>query len=895
MTPNSAGEILVRNYESMLLSHGDTAHGANWPNETDRRIRFDVMLDVIVDVTDAPVVLCDLGCGTGELLAHIRSRGLCNIVTYVGCDRSAVALSYARAKFPDATFLEIDVNSPEADLGQIACDFLIANGLFTVKWELSDDQMWSFLTSTISRVWPIVRGGIAFNVMSKIEDWTRDDLFHLAMDDAARFLHALAGRRVRFRADYGLYEYTAFAYKPVEESTKSVPVLRPQLPRSGELLPHLRRIDSTRVYSNHGPIQLKLCGASPKHLLPASPGNPEGHFESVPLMRFHDELLASAGSRWHDWRKFNPAWYRSPPAYTFKQRAKEIFEAEFGKAPLPILKDPRICRFAPFWIDVLKEIGATPRMVIPIRSPLEVALSLKKRDSMSLAKGLLLWLRHVLDAELATRSNPRSIFSWSGLLSDWRRISDKICLDTGLSWPRLSECSAQEVEQFLSCEMVHHKTQPAELIAHSDVNDWTILTYEALTELMRDPSSNSASERLDEIREQFDKSCAVFGRVLIEDQTLESVKRERDFLRSVIRTAWARHRPAEKTGGFLGISTEQQDIDDADLVHRIISAFRKANETPLGSSDSIWIDPGQIAGIRKAEYQTMMKGSHADITKMLRNPLQTHLFYGFDDLVASRSHDPSWQEWMRQWDYDCLVRLAEAVGTVRLENPEAGPRDTKIRDVEDLLNGLDGAFGFKIQFPNVYPEEVGVVTARGVASFRAIQALFQAWRIFEIVGKRPSANVLEIGAGLGRTAYFARQFGIENYTIIDIPLTGVAQAYFLGRVVGADALRLFGEASGGPLAILPPARFFETEDRYDLIVNVDSMTEMAASTAQAYWRAISMRTPVFLSINHEFQRFTVRDVISSTPGLEVRRTPYWLRRGYVEEVVLTGIVQGQHT
>ena len=265
----NASDILVQNYDRMLLSYGDTARGANWPNEADRRVRFDVMLDVIVNEAEAPIVLCDLGCGTGELLAHIRERGFHHI-TYIGADRSAVALSYARAKFPNETFIEIDVNSPEADLAQIACDYLVANGLFTVKWEMNDDQMWLFLKSTISRVWPLVRRGIAFNVMSKIVDWERDDLFHLSMDDAARFLHVLAGRRVRLRADYGLFEYTAFAYRPEKAATQTVPcnpdnvpsqavpVLRPQLPRSWDVLAYLRRIDATRVYSNHGPLLLEL-------------------------------------------------------------------------------------------------------------------------------------------------------------------------------------------------------------------------------------------------------------------------------------------------------------------------------------------------------------------------------------------------------------------------------------------------------------------------------------------------------------------------------------------------------------------------------------------------------------------------------------------------------------
>lgn len=208
--PERPDDVLLRYFDRRLRECGDTAAGAYWPNEVDRRTRFDVMLDVIEAAPGTPQVLCDLGCGTGELLAHIRRRGLGNI-TYIGADRSALAIAHARAKFPGAAFIEIDVNAPDADLDEIACDYLVANGLFTAKFELSHEQMWSFLTATIERVWPVVRRGLAFNAMSKAVDWERDDLFHLSMEDAACLLHRLAGRRVRMRADYGLYEYTAYA------------------------------------------------------------------------------------------------------------------------------------------------------------------------------------------------------------------------------------------------------------------------------------------------------------------------------------------------------------------------------------------------------------------------------------------------------------------------------------------------------------------------------------------------------------------------------------------------------------------------------------------------------------------------------------------------------------
>jgi hypothetical protein len=260
----------------------------------------------------------------------------------------------------------------------------------------------------------------------------------------------------------------------------------------------------------------KVGGSAPKTLMPAHQMNERGFFESSAVMDFHEELLASAGSSWDDWRKFAPAWYASQEAETFRRRGQALFESEFGESNLPVLKDPRICRFASFWLDLLKSLNATPRVIIPIRSPLEVAQSLHAAHNMPLAKGLLLWLRHVLDSEAASRTTLRSLFAWDHFLSDWRGVVDKISAEAGIVWPALSDRTALEVEQFLGAELVHQRVTPAELAGHSKIHAWTLATYEALLELARNPRSNSAIEKLNEIRELFDISSAMFGPALAE-------------------------------------------------------------------------------------------------------------------------------------------------------------------------------------------------------------------------------------------------------------------------------------------------------------------------------------------------------------------------------------------
>ena len=266
--PTTPGDVHLEAYDRSLLDRGDTAGSARPPNDADRRTRFDAMLDVIDRPRESPVVLCDFACGAGDLLAHIRSRGLPHI-TYIGADRSAEALAHARARFGDATFVEVDIDAPNADLDAVACDYLVVNGLFTRRFGLSQDEMWSFVVAAVERLWPKVRRGLAFNVMAKAVDRGRDDLFRVPMDDAAGLLRRLAGRRVRIRADYAPDEYTAFAHRgdpralPPRMRAKvddeaPVPVLRPLLPSTDRLVPYLRRIDASRIYTNYGPLVCEL-------------------------------------------------------------------------------------------------------------------------------------------------------------------------------------------------------------------------------------------------------------------------------------------------------------------------------------------------------------------------------------------------------------------------------------------------------------------------------------------------------------------------------------------------------------------------------------------------------------------------------------------------------------
>jgi hypothetical protein len=264
---------------------------------------------------------------------------------------------------------------------------------------------------------------------------------------------------------------------------------------------------------------ISLLGADlPSRLIPANVANEAGFFESNDLMIVHDQLLSSAGSNWQDWRAFNPDWYTSPAAADFKERVLGVLRHDFAHSRLFVIKDPRVCRFFPFWRDVLEEFGAAPAVVIPVRNPLEVMASLRSRDGFPFAKTALLWLRHVIEAERMTRDLPRAVVTYDALLSDWPGVIASLGAGLGVSWPRRSATTEIEIEQFLAVELRHHVTTPDALAARAEIVDWVKDTYAALVRLSQMPDHHPSRAQLDRVRAEFDKASSVFGVALAETE-----------------------------------------------------------------------------------------------------------------------------------------------------------------------------------------------------------------------------------------------------------------------------------------------------------------------------------------------------------------------------------------
>ncbi len=202
---------IVRFTEQCLDRHGDNFLGVGWTKtreEADRR--YDIMLGLLTPDAGRAVTLLDFGCGASHLYEHIRTRGRDDI-RYSGLDVSPQFLRLSRSKFPDVTYYDVDVLEDTGALPDF--DYIVMNGVLTMKASLTHEAMTQYSRALLTRLWAKARCGIAFNVATKYVDWEREDLFHVPLDELAGFLTTSISRHFTLRHDYGLYEYTAYVYR----------------------------------------------------------------------------------------------------------------------------------------------------------------------------------------------------------------------------------------------------------------------------------------------------------------------------------------------------------------------------------------------------------------------------------------------------------------------------------------------------------------------------------------------------------------------------------------------------------------------------------------------------------------------------------------------------------
>ncbi|OYW52015.1 MAG: hypothetical protein B7Y80_20845 [Hyphomicrobium sp. 32-62-53] len=155
----------VHDYHSKLFQeHGATPRGVDWRDEIEMYVRYDKMLTVLdkdFKTFDEPASLLDVGCGWGGL--YRRAEQLKLPILYTGADVVESMVDFGRKEFPNATFIQQNVLDLDTEG---AYDFVVGNGIFTQKLDLSIQDMEKYVRRMVRKMFQLCRHGVAFNMIS---------------------------------------------------------------------------------------------------------------------------------------------------------------------------------------------------------------------------------------------------------------------------------------------------------------------------------------------------------------------------------------------------------------------------------------------------------------------------------------------------------------------------------------------------------------------------------------------------------------------------------------------------------------------------------------------------------------------------------------------------------
>jgi hypothetical protein len=167
-----------------------------------------------------------------------------------------------------------------------------------------------------------------------------------------------------------------------------------------------------------------------------TPDNPRGHWERWEIVEFHDRILGlfdrSYWGRFHDF-PLPVAWWADPRVVQIRREMvaflqKRMTDDYFG------FKDPRTVRLLPVWHQIFNELKLTPKIVLCLRNPAQVAQSLYARDGLDPAIGEYRWLVHTVDLVRYASSLDMCTLEYEGWFGDPTANLEKLKQFLGLPW-----------------------------------------------------------------------------------------------------------------------------------------------------------------------------------------------------------------------------------------------------------------------------------------------------------------------------------------------------------------------------------------------------------------------------------------------------------------------------
>ena len=382
---------------------------------------------------------------------------------------------------------------------------------------------------------------------------------------------------------------------------------------------------------------LQVLGVSlGDNLMPAFEGNNnKGFWEDLEIVSLNDALLSELEMSWHSLGALQQQhdWV-SLLDHPLAAQAEAYLQAQTAQHPLFGLKDPRMARLLPFWLEIFRRCSIEPIFLISSRDPLSVSRSLAKRDDFLPGKSHFLWLEHVIPALVNTAGYRRLVVDFDQLLDQPARELERIALLAGLQQPAKTELDTYQ-ESFLESGLRHYRHTPDDLKADSNLAPEITQTHELLQRLatdtanLEDPAIRGELEKtaawLDGLGPAYRLIAEQNARITSVNEHLEALQKENAHFHHVSQV----------------LAETQQELQDlSEAVHALRQSASWRLTAPLRSLAS---SARRVVKKLKPSIRLTAKRIYHRLPAKLREPCLRLAYRYFGALFRGMGHYETWR------------------------------------------------------------------------------------------------------------------------------------------------------------------------------------------------------------------------------------------------------------
>jgi hypothetical protein len=241
-------------------------------------------------------------------------------------------------------------------------------------------------------------------------------------------------------------------------------------------------------------------------MMPSSPANPEGYWEHLEINDLQIRLLARLGRNWDTAEPLPERWLQSDAIRPFKDELARLVAANFAGHSLWAWKEPRTCLLLPLWREALEKTGTKLSCLFVVRSPVDVASSLFRRDAVPFNKALGIWFHYNIAALKDAAGLPIVFLNYDHLLASWEPELRRCAATLGLDWPKDELQHREAMNSFIQPGLRHNQSSLDQL---QELPQPVQELYQVLLEASTQPST--PDHRFDETINRLSKDFHAYA------------------------------------------------------------------------------------------------------------------------------------------------------------------------------------------------------------------------------------------------------------------------------------------------------------------------------------------------------------------------------------------------